>query len=67
MLRAKIWAARKIREAMVRHQRREAESILTRKSEPTPLRRRPLKEQTERMETCMAWRFMIKSSVAESS
>lgn len=32
-----------------------------------PLVSRPMQLQMERMDTCMAWRFMMKSSVAESS
>jgi hypothetical protein len=36
MERAKSCAAKKIREARVRHQRREAWMVLTRKSDPTP-------------------------------
>lgn len=36
IVRAATWVMRKIREARVRHQRREALRTLTRKSEPTP-------------------------------
>lgn len=38
IVRAATWVMRKIREARVRHQRREALRTLTRKSEPTPER-----------------------------
>jgi hypothetical protein len=67
MERAAKLAMRKIREAVVMVHIREARRILTRKSEPIPERRRPQNEPMERMETWMAWRFMMKSSETESS
>ncbi len=50
-----------------RHQNRERWSFDTRKSEPMPLVRRPVKLQNERIETCIAWRFSMKAGVVDGS
>lgn len=55
-MRAAICARVNMHEEMTMHQKREALSVLTMKSDPIPESRRPLKEPKEMVETWISWR-----------